>query len=828
MRAWLSQLLAPPDDDAAQSLQIRIYRLFCVTTAVLCLAVILPANLFQHLPLGVHLGNASLGLIAAWCYWASLRGRHYVLGFFVMLMGLFIPVWFLNAGSDGSVSYYFFPLFLYPVTICRGRQRWILAAALALAFCGMLVVEYFFPTLSLPFASPQDRLVDHVSGAICSLLGLVAVIWLLVAAYEREHRRISAYALEVAAGAENYRAIFNSTGDALCIYDEAGRLSDVNARMCAMYRCDREAALRGSILDRSLGVSPYGPEEIAEKLHRTFHEGPQVFTWRSRRHDGELFWTEIAVRVAEIAGQRRMIAAIRDITERVETQTALRTQEEHLRLALAASNQGWFDLNLLTGEGTASGEYARIIGREPVEFAVTTTNWLEGVHPEDRVALMREFQACATTGRIHTMEYRRATLSGGWKWIRSTGKIVEWDAAGRATRMTGTHADVTDRKLLEAQLLHSQRLEAVGTLAGGVAHDLNNILTPMLMVGGVLRDKISDPADRALVDQLEAGARRGAGIVKQLLTFSRDLAPSRSVVNVAPVVEEMVEVMRRTFPREIDLQVKLSAGLWPVLADPIQLHQVLLNLCINARDAMAAGGVLTVTAENLALAAGKPRLGRGEVVLTVSDTGEGIAPENLQRIFDPFFTTKGVGKGTGLGLSTVHGIVKSHGGRVTVESELGRGTTFRIALPASDEAVVPAVAVAAGATAVGQAERPLVLLVDDEASVLEMTARVLRRDGFEVVVAAGGEEALERLRAAGGRVQLVVTDMMMPGMDGSALVPRMVALQPRLKVIGVSGLDFAGRKVEMEALGLVEVLLKPYEGATLLAAVHRHLPAVKV
>ena len=826
MSAWLSQFLRSFKPDEAQPLQVRLYRLVCATTAVLCLGVICPVNLLQNLPPGVHVGNFILGLTAAWCYRTSLRGRHHFIGFFVVLVLLLNPIWFLNAGSTGSVGYYFFPSLLYPLAIFRGRVRWILSVFLVLDLCGLLVADYYFPALSVPFQVPTDRVIDLLAGAACSMLGLGVLVWLIVSAHEREQLRISRYAQELAASESNYRAIFNSTSEALFIFGEDGRLIDVNARVCEMFGCDRATALARSIDSRSLGVSPYSRVEAEAKMRRAVEEGPQVFRWRSRRVNGELFWSEVAMQTAEIAGQRRLIAAMRDISSRVQAEEALRTQEERLRLALAASDQGWFDLNIVTGEGTASEEYARIIGLEPVEFKVTATGWLENIHQEDHALVMQKFQACVVHGGTHLMEYRRRTKTGEWKWIRSTGKIVERDAAGRAVRMTGTHADITERKKLEAQLLHSQRLESVGTLAGGVAHDLNNVLTPLMMVCSVLREKLADPADRALMTQMEIGAKRGAAIVRQLLTFSRDLPPARSAVDLARQIEEMRDIMRGTFPREIKLVVRLSEKLWPVTADPIQLHQVLMNLCINARDAMPAGGTLVLEAENIPLPAGElpveadGRDGRS-VKITVSDTGLGIPPENIGRIFDPFFTTKGVGKGTGLGLSTVHGIVKSHGGSITVASEPRGGTSFQVLWPAS--ATAPAPAIPAIEVPRRGPARPVVLVIDDEPFVLAMTKRLLEQDGCEVVAVGGGADALTRIGELAGTVQLVFTDMMMPDMDGLTLVPLLRQVCPRLKVIGASGLDFESRKTELTALGFVEMLRKPYDAATLVSAVRRHL-----
>lgn len=828
MRARASQFLKSLGSDEAQPLQVRLYRLVCLTAAILCLGIILPANLLQNFPLGVHLTTFVLGLAGAWCCWASTKGRHYFVGFFVIMLLLVNLVWFLNAGPDGSVSYYFFPILVYPLTIFRGKVRWLVAAIVAVDFCGLQLTGFHFPGLRAPIHEPGDRLIDLLTGGICSMLGLSALIWVIVSAHEREQQRISRYAEELAAGEEKYREIFNSTSEALFIYEKDGRLIDVNKSMCLMYGCDRDAAFGESMEIRSLGTPPYSKQEALVKMKQALDEGPQTFRWRSRRTNGELFWSEVEMHAADIAGQRRVIIAVRDIDLRVQAEEALRTQEERLRLAMAASDQGWFDLNIVTGEGRASGEYARIIGLEPQEFKVTAASWLDGIHPEDIDLVKREFHACVVQGGTRTMEYRRRMADGSWKWIRSTGKIVENDPAGRAVRMTGTHADITDRKKLEAQLFHSQRMESLGTLASGIAHDLNNILTPMLMAGTVLTEKLTNPVDHALMVQMEAGAKRGAAIVRQLLAFSRDLPQTRLSVDVARQIEEMMDIMRGTFPREIRLVAHLPSGLWPVIADPIQLHQVIMNLCINARDAMPLGGTLTLAAENIQgeereISGDSSRPDDHSVRITVSDTGHGISAENLGRIFDPFFTTKGVGKGTGLGLSTVHGILKSHGGSITVTSEPNRGSSFYAVLPASTTA--PLLPASAAEITHHELNKPVVLLVDDEELVLSVTALILERNGCEVVAAGGGQEALKHMQKLSGSVDLVITDMMMPDMDGRALVAMLREGRPQLKIIGVSGLDFDLRKEEMRSLGFSEILRKPYDPATLMAAVRQQLSA---
>ena len=385
--------------------------------------------------------------------------------------------------------------------------------------------------------------------------------------------------------------------------------------------------------------------------------------------------------------------------------------------------------------------------------------------------------------------------------------------------------DITENRALEKQFLHAQRMEAIGTLAGGMAHDLNNILAPVLMVTGLLKTKLTSPQDQHILNMVENSAQRGAGIIRQLLMFSRGVAGERVAVQLRHLIKEMNDIMRETFPREITISNETPNSLWSVMGDATQLHQVLMNLCVNARDAMPKGGMLTIAARNLELGDNAtqlhPQAKAGQyVVLSIEDTGQGIPQEIIGRIFDPFFTTKGVGKGTGLGLSTVIGIVKSHDGFVTVQSEPGKGTAFKFHLPvtkvladaepSSNEPSVP-----------GQGE--LILVVDDEDPVSLSTRLILEQQNYRVLVAHNGKEALTTFVQHQNSIKVVLTDIMMPVMDGLALAWALRAIKPDIAIIAATGLDQEGKKAELQELGITEVLLKPCAPNMLLAAIGRAL-----
>jgi PAS domain S-box-containing protein len=400
------------------------------------------------------------------------------------------------------------------------------------------------------------------------------------------------------------------------------------------------------------------------------------------------------------------------------------------------------------------------------------------------------------------------------------------DEQGKPRSLLVINTDISDKKRIEEQFLRTQRMESIGTLAGGIAHDLNNVLSPIMMSVEILKTKLADEQSRRMLAILENSAKRGADMVKQVLTFARGVEGERVLLQSRHLLKDVAKIVAETFPKTIQFRSKIPEALWPIMGDATQLHQVLVNLTVNARDAMLEGGSLTISAENYVLESdiqsnGTMILPGYFVLIRVSDTGTGIPREVLDKIFEPFFTTKEPGKGTGLGLSTVLGIVKSHGGFVQVETEIGKGTSFLIYLPAQEGMQSQPAEVDPREMPVGHGE--VILAVDDEASVLTMTKETLETFGYRVITARDGAEAVATFSAHRAEIRGVITDMLMPHMDGPATIRVLKRLDPTVRIIAASGL-MDGEKVK-DATGLEKIafLMKPYTAEKLLTTVHRVL-----
>src|SRR5688572_12487404 len=397
------------------------------------------------------------------------------------------------------------------------------------------------------------------------------------------------------------------------------------------------------------------------------------------------------------------------------------------------------------------------------------------------------------------------------------------DANNIAKSVLIVNTDISEKKQFGEQLLRTQRVESIGTLAGGIAHDLNNVLAPVLMSVELLRPKLTDDQSARMISILESSAKRGAQMVKQILTFARGATGERILLQPRQLIKEMAKIAKETFPKVIQPHVKVPENLWAIMGDATQLHQVLMNLAVNARDAMPDGGTLTFSAENVLLndedakKFGAPKPGC-YVSLAVTDTGSGIPREILDKIFDPFFTTKEQGKGTGLGLSSVMGIVKSHKGFLQVLTEVNKGTTFRIYLPALESLAEQQQEAQAKKAPKGNGE--LLLLVDDETQFLSMIKEALEINGYRVITASDGVEAVAAFSAHRNEIKGVFTDMLMPHLDGPATIKVLKRLEPLVRIVAVSGLMDAERVKAATGREDIDVLAKPFTTENLLNVFH--------
>lgn len=514
------------------------------------------------------------------------------------------------------------------------------------------------------------------------------------------------------------------------------------------------------------------------------------------------------------------------ISERKAALARLRESEQRLRLAMEAAQMGAWDHDVTAGRLTWSDSNARLMGYTPGAFPGTEEAFRELIHPDSReIYAAALHRACHGDGLFQAeMHFRLRDGRERWGLIR--GRSVR-DVDGGGLRILGVDMDITERKTLEAQFLRAQRLEGIGSLASGVAHDLNNIFAPILMTLPLLRDSVQDSEDAAMLETVEACAQRGAEITRQLLTFARGTPEARVPLPVRHLLREMEKLIRETFPRDIRLVLDLEENLGTVMGDPTQFHQALMNLCINSRDAMPEGGVIRISARNVPVderfVAKASVIHPGpHVCVRVTDTGSGIPPEHIDRIFDPFFTTKAIGKGTGLGLASVLGIVRGHDGFVRVTSEPGQGATFELyfpstvcapVLPESDRPAIPR----------GQGE--WILLVDDEAPVRVSMQRTLETFGYRIVAASQGEEALTLFAQHRERIRALVTDMMMPVMGGPALIQAVRELAPTLPILGMTGLPESQSIKGLDGLRLSALLTKPFTIEELARAVSAALGA---
>lgn len=517
-----------------------------------------------------------------------------------------------------------------------------------------------------------------------------------------------------------------------------------------------------------------------------------------------------------------------DITASTKTKSELRTAEERIRFALENANVGIWDLNGSDGTIRWSETLEAQYGLAPGAFPGTFDAFIDRVHPEDRAGVLETIAAAAQSGGDFAFQHRALHEDGGIRWLLGAGQY-QLDEAGGPVRAVGISQDITASRTLESQYRQAQKMEAVGRLASGVAHDFNNLLTVITgfaeFVAAALPDQSQAGED---VGEIIQAADRAAGLTQQLLAFSRQQVLHTAPVDVNELITGMTAMIRRLIGTDVSVELALVPGLSPALADRGQIEQVLMNLVVNARDAMPGGGSIVIETADVELENShfheEQVVAGSYVMLAVADSGIGMSKETQSRLFEPFFTTKKVGEGTGLGLSTSYGIVKQSNGHIWVYSELGVGTTIKVFLPRSPDEPSQALQETPAAPAVEITET--VLVVEDESSVRVLTARILREAGYRVLIAANGADAESLFDRYESGIHLVLTDVVMPGVGGPELLARLHARHPTLPVLYMSGYTEQSIAARVGLDRGLPFLQKPFTGTELLQGVRAALERV--
>jgi PAS domain S-box-containing protein len=618
---------------------------------------------------------------------------------------------------------------------------------------------------------------------------------------------------------EKYRLLMDNASDAIVLTDIDGNLLEVNKKTEQLLGYKKEELLR---LDFG---QLFSPEEL-ERTTTGFQEIVQLGSGclndsRLLTKSGEEVPVDLTASLVKYGGKTVMQSFFRDISRRKKTEEALRQKEQELRIVVnnipAVVFKGYVD-------GTVDffdDKLELITGYQKADFDSRRLQWSDLIQEEFVEDARKTFVQALKSNRSYVREYRIKNKKDKIIWVQERSHII-CDQDNRIEYISGILFDITERKKaeeerqkLEAQLRQAQKMETIGTLAGGIAHDFNNILTAIVGFIELAQAGLEQlPASGEIRSDLEAALQasgRAKDLTRQILTFSRQVDQEQKPIQILAIVKESLSLLRASLPKTIDIRQHLDPRSGVILADPIQIHQILINLCTNACHAMQdQGGILEVRLEAVAIdgdfAGMHAEIDEGPYVrLTVSDTGCGMDQATLERIFDPFFTTKTVGNGTGLGLSVVHGIVKSLGGSITVYSELERGTTFQVYFPQYPKAAAPE-AVPGEPVPVGQEH---ILFVDDEKQISQIGQRLLERLGYKITAKSSSLEALEIFRNTPDHFDLVITDLTMPQMTGLELAKELLRLRPDMPIILATGFSEATVIAKARKLGIRECIMKP-------------------